>query len=301
MFKESDRAYIAVDNCFNRSMKSFISAYADPSMGGKQGWLHQLVDLDGSQGKLHGGVPIGSLASLSEELKTGDFHKVKNYATLTTSAEVLATQMRRADLHGPDLQRAHEEVGKFLADKMMDNFGQTMGLVCNAKFSHVQGNDFIGKAPAKSNLLILPLMRGGEPMARGVYSRFPDAIFVHFDDDDAQRNGLFADALKHLDSTTPVNIIVVDSVINSGQSIERAVVCIRQLAEMANPSLEIVVFVLAGVIQQEAADRLPPAYPRVRFLALRVSENKYVGKGGTDTGNRLFGTSHILGQSTEKP
>ena len=99
--------------------------------------------------------------------------------------------------------------------------------------------------------------------------------------------------MQRLDSTTTVSIIVVDSVINSGKSIERAIKCIHQLVERVTPSLSVVTYGLAGVIQQEAAERLPLAYPRARFLALRVSENKYVGKGGTDTGNRLFGTSLI--------
>ena len=50
------------------------------------------------------------------------------------------------------------------------------------------------------------------------------------------------------------------------------------------------VFVLAGVTQLEASIKLPLEYPRVRFFSLRVSTNKYTGKRGTDTGNRLFGT-----------
>lgn len=31
---------------------------------------------------------------------------------------------------------------------------------------------------------------------------------------------------------------------------------------------------------------------RFSLVTLRKSENKYKGKGGTDTGNRLFGTEH---------
>lgn len=292
MFHESDRAYIAVDSRFNRSMKSFI---ADFAQGGKPGWIYQLVDLDSTYSPVmwHEGIPIGSLSSLALELKTGTTFLVTNCASANASAQMLATQTRRADLHGPDLQRAHKEAGKFLADKVLDEYGKTMGLLIDDTFMHVQGGKFSGKAAAASNVLVLPLMRGGDPMARGVYSRFPSARFVHFYDDKDDVPGCndhFAEILKQTDSRATVNIIVVDSVINSGKSIERAIQCIDQLVKSNNPSLNLVIFVLAGVIQKEAAERLPPAYPRARFLALRVSENKYVGKGGTDTGNRLFGT-----------
>ena len=156
MFRESDRAYIAVDSRLNRSMKSFIAS-ADLAKGGKHGWLYQLVDLDsnGSRGKWHEGIPMGSLPSLSEELKSGLTFMVKNYALSNASGLVLASHTRRADLHGPDLQRAHEEAGKFLADKMMDEYGQMMGLVCNASFPHVQGGVFAGKAAAFATVIVV--------------------------------------------------------------------------------------------------------------------------------------------------
>ncbi|KAJ5114524.1 hypothetical protein NUU61_000283 [Penicillium alfredii] len=34
-------------------------------------------------------------------------------------------------------------------------------------------------------------------------------------------------------------------------------------------------------------------YPRLGMVALRVSANKYTGRGTTDTGNRLFNTVHL--------
>jgi hypothetical protein len=49
--------------------------------------------------------------------------------------------------------------------------------------------------------------------------------------------------------------------------------------------------VLSGVMHEGAAAALPGEFPRARFLTLRVSSNQYSGRGGTDTGNRLFGTS----------
>ena len=136
-------------------------------------------------------------------------------------------------------------------------------------------------------------------MARRVFSLFPSALFVHFYDEKEeepdQRNGLLADAFRGLNSAKPVNVILVDSVINSGSSIQAAVKSIRRMAGEVNPELVLAIYVLTGVMQHLAAERLPsdPQLLRVRFIALRVSENKYVGKGGTDTGARLFGTTLI--------
>ena len=145
-------------------------------------------------------------------------------------------------------------------------------------------------------VIILPLMRGGEPMATGVYSCFPTASFIHFYDQEIeieQRNSLLAKALEQLHSIETVNIFLVDSVINSGRSIKRAIKALHQMSEKVNPKLELVIFVLSGVMQEEAADNLPCQFMRVRFLTLRVSRNKYTGKGTSDTGNRLFGTTLV--------
>ena len=294
MFLQSDRAYVVVDDRKNRSMKSFIEK-ANPPESVKSGWLYQLIDLDTDRPTAwHDGFPVGSLQRLIEELTSGKIHMVKNYALTGTSALLLASQTRRADLQGPDLQRIHEEVGKFLVDKMVDDYGELMGLVCDQSFKHVTGKDFTGKASSSSNTVILPLMRGGEPMARAVYECFSAAQFIHYYDDAQAKNGrskqLLDQAFKNFLPGTAVNIIIVDSVINSGKSIERAIEGIVQIAKKANPNLTLTLYVLAGVMQEQAATRLPSKYPRVRFLALRVSENQYVGQGGTDTGNRLFGT-----------
>jgi hypoxanthine phosphoribosyltransferase len=71
------------------------------------------------------------------------------------------------------------------------------------------------------------------------------------------------------------NIIFVDSVVNQGRSIRR---CLASL-EM---SKRIRIHILTAVLQQEASVKLPKEYPRVKFLALGVSENKYTGRGGQE-------------------
>lgn len=63
-----------------------------------------------------------------------------------------------------------------------------------------------------------------------------------------------------------------------------------------NPSIRIVV--VAGVVQAEvvvethALARLMGHYG-ASIVALRLSENKFTGTKTTDTGNRLFNTTHL--------
>ena len=179
----------------------------------------------------------------------------------------------------PSLQAIHAQIGRFLAEKLLDSYGHFGALLDEGSFSHVQGGSFQGNVTSE-NVLILPLMRGGEPMSRGVFQCFPRAKLIHYDDKDIASSKT---AESILVSTNIKDVIFVDSVVNQGRSIRR---CLAPLEK----NKRIRIHVLTAVIQQEASIKLPKEYPRVKFLALRVSENKYTGKGGTDTGNRLFGT-----------
>ena len=123
-------------------------------------------------------------------------------------------------------------------------------------------------------------MRGGEPMSRGVYQQFPSAKLIHYNDDDIKSNSALTDVLG---SSSIKDIIIVDSVINEGRSI-------RQVFGTLRGKSRLQIYVLTAVMQHEASLKLPKEFPRVRFVALRVSENKYSGKGGTGTGNRLYAT-----------
>ena len=291
MLCQSDHAYVVVDEKMNRSMKAFLA--------GGPIELSQIIDLNPQAlaKNCHNGLPVQSLASLLEKLKTGSINAVIDAST-SISAQMLSTKMRDSNLQGPSLQRVHVDVGKLLADKLIDKFGRTMELVESIQISHVQGGHVEGVASCSTNnIIILPLMRGGEPMARGVYDRFPTSSFIHFydgEDEIDKKNGLFVKTLENfVDSSKPVVIILVDSVINTGMSIQRSIHSIYKAAKKVNSQLELVLYVLSGVMQEEAAKHLPCQFLRVRFLTLRLSKNKYTGKGTSDTGNRLFGTTLI--------
>ena len=291
MLEEADRGYVVIDDRGNRSLQEFLRKTVVSGTSDRR--LYQLKfsscrsDIVCGGDFWHTGIRVGSLRNLREELGGGgeaapSLHKVLEYASSSKSASLLATQSRQSDRIGILLQTVHEEIGRFLAERLLDEFGHF--LVQKQDFPHVQGTHFVGVTCNKSKVLIVALMRGGEPMARGVYKLFPSARFFHYSEDmpDKEKEALS----DHLGSVA--DVVIVDSVINEGNSIRRVLGLIETLT--LPPSGKNRVYVLTGVIQEKASKTLPNEWPRVRFLALRVSENQFKGQGGTDTGNRLFGT-----------
>lgn len=297
MLNESDRAYILMNDKMNRSMKEFILTNSIP--GARSQRLYQIIDMDPSALAQiwHDGLPIETLESLLSDLKSGRINGVIDCTLQSTSTKILAAKMRDASLQGPHLQKIHEQAGMLLADRVIDEHGLQMNLVEAVEFSHVQGSTYDGLCTSSSrNILILPLMRGGEPMARGIYSKFASAQFIHFYDQETEidkRNNQFKKSIGKMDMKRPVCIFIVDSVINTGRSIKRTIMYIQKVANEISPNMKLALFVVSGVMQEVAANELPIQFPRVRFVTLRVSSNRYTGKGGTDTGNRLFGTTLV--------
>ena len=202
------------------------------------------------------------------------------HATERGATKLLITLMRDATVAGPTLRKAHRRAGWYLANEFLtDVIGFEEFLI-----PHVQGHNVGGhRLLHESQTLIVPLMRGGEPMAFGVNDAFPHAMFVH--------------AYHHEDITSELlkdrcTIILVDSVINSGKSILQYVEHIRNL----HATIHIVI--VAGVVQSQSVCHRSPIQmfahdAKLTIVALRLSENKFTGKGTTDTGNRLFNTVHL--------
>ena len=188
--------------------------------------------------------------------------------------------MRDARVAGPALREAHRRTGWYLANEFLtDLIGFEEFLI-----PHVQGHDVVGhRLLHESQTLIVALMRGGEPMAFGVNDAFPRAMFVHADDHDDITTELLKDRLT---------IILVDSVMNSGKTILQFVKHVRKL----HATIQIVIIV--GVVQSQSVCGRSPIRmfahdAKLTVVALRFSENKFTGKGTTDTGNRLFNTVHL--------
>jgi uracil phosphoribosyltransferase len=126
-------------------------------------------------------------------------------------------------------------------------------------------------------------MRGGEPMAFGVSEAFPLAMFIH-------ANLPEEVMLHHIHGQ--VTVMLVDSVVNSGKTVAQFVQRIRKL----HATIRIVV--VSGVAQAESVfggslSHALAGCTNISLIALRLSDNKFTGRGFTDTGNRLFNTTHL--------
>jgi uracil phosphoribosyltransferase len=202
-------------------------------------------------------------------------------ATGKTASQLLCSSTRDRNVSSVALRKAHKRAGWYLAVEYLTH---AIGLE-KYTIQTVQGkptNAFRLKEEAKT--LIVPLMRGGEPMAMGVSEAFPLATFVHAKvPSDLQA--------KHLNDQATV--ILVDWVINTGKGILEFVKHIRRL------NSDIRIFIVAGVVQEGATKGVSDLVRALTYcepnslVALRLSTTKYTGKGKTDTGHRLFNTTHL--------
>ncbi|KAK7748656.1 hypothetical protein SLS53_000677 [Cytospora paraplurivora] len=200
------------------------------------------------------------------------------HATETAAAKLLMTPMRDAELASVALRAAHQRAGWWVATQLVS---EVIGLG-KTTIAHVQGHPTSGhQLLDEQKTVIVALMRGGEPMAFGVSEAFPSAMFVHADT---------PEDVKEHHITGQKNLILVDSVVNSGATVVDFLRHIR----LIHKSLRIVV--VAGVIQARFFKTPPEAVAddiNVSIVALRLSDNEFKGKRGTDTGNRLFNTTHL--------
>ena len=200
------------------------------------------------------------------------------HATDTNAARLLKSPARDATVAGVQLREAHSRIGHYLAVEFLTRI---IGLE-DYSMTHVQGHGVSGcRLRWEERTLIVALMRGGEAMALGVNEAFPRAMFLHAKEP--------KDILKpHVSAASTV--LLVDSVINTGESMTQFVKHLRTFD--GNPEIVVV----TGVIQQNTvSEHLQELMDRGKcsVVALRVSTNKFKGQGGTDTGNRLFNTTHL--------
>jgi uracil phosphoribosyltransferase len=204
------------------------------------------------------------------------------HATNKSAAKLIATPMCDTVVAGPALRKAHREAGWYLSYEFLTHI---IG-VEDCPISHVLGHGATGsRLLDEQQTTIVAVMRAGEPMASGVSEAFPLAMYVH---------------AKHPSDLTPHHIqgqsqiVLVDSVVNSGKTVIEFVQHIRSFG--AN----IHVVVVAGVVQGECVSPSSVVYKtleacgNVSLVALRISSTKFTGSDTTDTGNRLFNSTHIL-------
>jgi len=196
--------------------------------------------------------------------------------TDTPGIQVLATKSRDSTLPGHTLSQVHQKMGEYLGQHIVGLIGLE-----EIEFHHVQG---IRKGPAlstKNNIVILPLLRAGLFAGLGIWDSLPSAAFVPITP--IRGEELSSSQIKGMPSLTEMIVIVADAVINTGDSLEPV---LRWILNQ-NPHQVIVCSLVTPV---PTAERLASEYSNVEWVHSRVSTNQYVGKGGTDTGNRLFNT-----------
>jgi len=202
------------------------------------------------------------------------------HATHRNASKLLMTPMRDAHVVGPALRESHRRVGQYLATEFLSQIIGIEGFT----IPHVQGHNTNGfRLLHEQKTTIVALMRGGEPMAFGVNDIFPLAMFVHASCPEDIK-------LNHLQDQ--LTVVLVDSVVNNGTTVVQFEKHIRKL------HVNIRVVVVAGVIQEESISEHGLIYgvdrtTKLALIALRLSQNKFTGRGSTDTGNRLFNTTHL--------
>jgi uracil phosphoribosyltransferase len=183
---------------------------------------------------------------------------------------LLVDATRRASTHGPDLAHAHREVGKALASSLVQRLP-----LQELEIEHVAGKSVgVGIRPG-SEPIIVALLRSGLFIAEGLWMQIPGSSLVLHRDGDNELAKIPAEGRT---------VVVVDAVINTGKSL-RPILAGLQRSGAAQ------VMVVAVVANRPGVEALVAEFGDVEFVVARVSERSYVGRGGTDTGARLFGTT----------
>jgi 2-hydroxy-3-keto-5-methylthiopentenyl-1-phosphate phosphatase/uracil phosphoribosyltransferase len=218
-------------------------------------------------------------ASFLDELETPrglNFVRAAN----KSAVKLLTADSRNLDIHGQDLQRAERKIGWFLAMQYVSAVVGVVPFEFDVKSVQQQQKTNEHTLRDESKTLILPLSRGDEPMARGVWGAFPSAAFV----DAKEATDLQA---KHIAGMWTV--ILVDSVINSGESVVKFVSHIR-----GKLSRQIRIVVVARVVkvgvdaEGGVLQKGLVGFGDVSLIALHTSQTTC-----TETGHRLFSSTHL--------
>ena len=183
--------------------------------------------------------------------------------------KVLSTEARRADLTPNQLANVHENLGALLSYELLEYID-----LDEIEIKHVQGIRKSLSIAKSEKFIIIALMRGGLYVAEGMKEIFDGKYNLEFLFDS---NLSFLDKYKDL---SKYNLIIVDSVINTGKSIDN----ILNKIKLENFKRT---FITTLILQEKAVEKYDKN-EKVILLTARISKNFYIGKGKTDTGNRLF-------------
>lgn len=182
--------------------------------------------------------------------------------------ETLNGKTRDARNNGTRLAKIHREIGRILGQHHLSRkpFRATEITTVQDKRSEISVLD-------TADLTIVALLRAGLYVAEGVRDLL----------DDAPHHYLLSRRPNDLDHRfiDGKDVLLVDAVINTGKSIESYIQAAAAARSIACFSI---------VVQDEFRIKAEDQHRDIAFITSRVSENGFVGRGQTDTGNRLFGT-----------
>ncbi|KAL1876452.1 hypothetical protein Daus18300_002696 [Diaporthe australafricana] len=194
------------------------------------------------------------------------------------ASQLLTTPMRNAYVDGPALREAHRKAGWWLAiQHISEMIGCEKTGRANIQQRWTEGYRLLGE----EQTVIVALMRGSEPMALGVSEAFPAALLVH------------ANAPQDLDDrhlTQKRTILLVDSVVNSGETVNDFVEHVRRIDKTVR------IVVIASVIENKVFDRSFPwmySDSKVGFVTMRLSDYGFKERTKRDITNRLYNTPHL--------
>ena len=182
--------------------------------------------------------------------------------------KLLVDATRRAECAGPALAHAHREVGRALASIAAASLP-----IEEVEIAHVAGASTGVRIRPGAEPIVVALMRAGLFVAEGVWERLPGAALVP----------LSHGARLELPAAGRT-VIVVDAVINTGRSLCAVLDRVRELG--ASKTFAVALVGYRPTVVDLVEQRLD-----VEFVTARLSERSYVGRGATDTGGRLFGTT----------
>lgn len=295
MLEQADQAIVAVceEGIRSKSMdKELAKSITHNSLAARQLLAPSTVKprLDGTL------LPVVHAADIKSEVPLDKSLRVI-HETNTSASRILKSATRSKDVQGIALQESHRQIGHQLA---ISFHPQATGLETYT-ITTVQNKPSTGhRIRNEARTIIISCMRGGDPLAQGVFSALPCATYIHANKPEDLENEKHVKAVREAK-----NILLCDFVINEGKTM---VEMIDKIRGNLNRSARIVM--VAGVVQADAVKEESKLVEglrgcvgglgKVSLVALRLSANSYKGAGATDTGSRLFNTTKAEGDAATK-
>ncbi len=181
--------------------------------------------------------------------------------------QTLNSKSRNKELRNNELASLHTQIGEVLGQAMLNFRPIVSGFI-----KTVQDIDCTIQEVSRKNITIVVLMRADLYVGQGVRN-------ILDSDDQVYLLSNTVDDVD-LDYIRNRDIVIVDSVINSGKTIIKYIDSFKDAKSIS----------CISIVMQSRFTDIAKKYSDILFLTSRISDNYYIGAGAIDTGNRLFGT-----------